>query len=110
MGVKKIVTIAASAAPPSTPGEHIWHIAKAGKATGSFSKASLDQMAFKCTLTHKTTVWTQDQDGWMAIDKITKLPQLFTIRPPSLPQLQSVHSFIEGVRRNTYEIQTCEQR
>ncbi|MEM0911957.1 MAG: SPFH domain-containing protein [Pseudomonadota bacterium] len=74
-----------SVAPPPPPVEHVWHIAKAGKTSGPFSKARLGRMVSEGELTRESFVWTQGQDGWKKAEDVMELAQLFTVMPPSPP-------------------------
>ncbi len=74
-----------TAPPPPPPVEHVWHLAKAGKTSGPFSKARLGRMVAEGELTRETFVWTQGQDGWKKAEDVMELAQLFTVMPPPPP-------------------------
>ncbi len=75
----------AAIAPPPTPVERVWHIARDGETDGPYSRAALGRMAGDGNLTRSTYVWTAGQDGWQHADRIGELAQLFTVLPPPPP-------------------------
>jgi membrane protease subunit (stomatin/prohibitin family) len=71
--------------PPPLPVEHVWHVAKDGKTSGPFSRATLGRMTTDGGLARDTLVWTQGQDGWKRAEDVAELAQLFTVMPPPPP-------------------------
>ncbi|MDE0588743.1 SPFH domain-containing protein [Halocynthiibacter sp. C4] len=74
-----------SSAPPPPPVEKVWHIAKNGKTTGPFSRATMGQMATDGRLTRESLVWTAGLDGWKKAEDVSDLATLFTVLPPPPP-------------------------